>query len=354
MYTSHLPGHWAPCVLDLLTAEGECMDNPVFPKMVAGFWIRLASDAIDAALLALLGLCLSIPFRNLFYKLGESGIWIGLLIAFLYAGLLQSFVGQGQSIAKRLLKIQVLQMNGQYLGLPTSFLRYGVIAMIFYNGWIGQGVTAAFPLLNRPIFQGVYSSLVIVLFVGTILMVPLHPLKRGIHDLIAGSIVVYKGRFELERVASLNNAAKTKRAYLVSAVCGIAVVAGAFLLIRQVADSATFERLSRVQQKVTDEAGLQNVSVQESYFKIARNDGKATKTIIVNGFLPKDQFDNQALQSAAAEKAARAILSVFGNAGAFDGINVVVRTGFNIGIFQMGQSLGHTFTSDGIPVNSQR
>src|SRR4051812_1168077 len=99
--------------------------NP--PKMIAGFWIRFFADFLDAIFLAIFGFLLSLPLKGTFYKLGEKGVWIGLIITFLYTGILQSALGEGQSLAKRILKIQVLKMDGEYLSLPMSFLRYSII-----------------------------------------------------------------------------------------------------------------------------------------------------------------------------------------------------------------------------------
>src|SRR5687767_6677951 len=95
-------------------------------KLIAGFWIRLLADILDAVFLGIFGFLLSLLFRGVFLRLGENGVWIGLLITFLYTGILQSAVGEGQSLAKRILKIQVLKMDGSFLSLPVSFLRYSV------------------------------------------------------------------------------------------------------------------------------------------------------------------------------------------------------------------------------------
>jgi uncharacterized RDD family membrane protein YckC len=184
-------------------APGVHAQVPGASRLVAGFWVRLLADFLDAIILGIFGFCLALPFRNFLFRLGESGVWIGLVVTFLYAGLLQSAIGHGQSLAKQVLKIQVLKMDGHYLSLPSSLLRYTVIALIFYNAWIGLALTSVFPILNHPAFQTAYAVGVMVLVVGTVLMVPLHPLKRGIHDLISGSIVVYKGTFDAERIVLL-------------------------------------------------------------------------------------------------------------------------------------------------------
>ena len=102
--------------------------------MLVGFWLRLVTEILDAIFLAIVGyLIIILPFRKIIYDLGDAGIFVGLGVAFLYFGLLQSSLGNGQSLAKKVFKFQVLRMDGSYMPLPVSFLRYVVIALIFYG-----------------------------------------------------------------------------------------------------------------------------------------------------------------------------------------------------------------------------
>src|SRR5215472_4420902 len=100
--------------------------------MVAGFWIRVLADIIDMAILWAFALALSFVMESWFLKLGEDGVWFGLLISIAYFVPMQSRFGNGQSLGKRSLRIQVLDMNGQPLSLAKSFLRYLVIAFVGY------------------------------------------------------------------------------------------------------------------------------------------------------------------------------------------------------------------------------
>ena len=179
-------------------------------KVVVGFWLRLVSDTIDTIILGLFGLALALPLMDVFNKIGENGLWIGLVITFLYTGILQSSFGKGQSLAKKILKIQVLRRDGSYLSLTRSFLRYLIIALIFYNGWIAMGLFNIFPSLNNYIFPQIYSYVIFTLMIGCAVMVSFHPLKRGLHDLIADSIVVRKRVYTPEKVDQLENPKKQR------------------------------------------------------------------------------------------------------------------------------------------------
>jgi uncharacterized RDD family membrane protein YckC len=321
--------------------------------VVAGFWIRLASDVLDAILLGLFGLCLSLPFRSALYRLGENGVWIGLCVTFLYAGILQSRIGQGQSLAKRLLKIQVRTMDGGYLTLWMSFFRYSVIALIFYNEWIGLGIVSVFPFLNNQLVQTSYSAAVAALLAGTMLMVPFHPLKRGLHDLIAGSVVVYKSRFDHHALAALDDPGRARRSYIIAGGSGLAMVVATFVLGQGLTASATMGRLLRAQGRIANQTSLENVSVQERWSRSFGPNSRTTTTLVVNGFLLKSSYDDAARQSLEAKKAADALLDAYGGPLDFDGINVTVRTGYNIGITNFTQSNQHFFDRDGLPFRNR-
>ena len=147
--------------------------------MIIGFWFCLFSDLLDTLLLGLLGFALIWIFQIFDTGPGENSAWIGLILSFLYGGILQSSLFKGQSVAKNLLNIEVVRLDCGYLSLPLSFLRYSVIELIAYNGVWGSILAGFFP----------NSAWIGILFLGCVLMVPIHPQKGGIHDLIAGLLV---------------------------------------------------------------------------------------------------------------------------------------------------------------------
>ena len=70
-------------------------------KIVVGFWLRLATDILDAIFLGIFGyVVIILPHRKIVHNLGDAGILIDLYVAFLYFGLLQSSIGKGHYSAK--------------------------------------------------------------------------------------------------------------------------------------------------------------------------------------------------------------------------------------------------------------
>lgn len=304
-------------------------------RVVVGFWLRLLSDIIDALILGAFGFLLTIPFRSYFFKLGENGLFLGLLITFLYTGLLQSHIGNGQSLAKKLLNIQVLNFDGTYQSLPKSFFRYSIIALIFYNSWILTALSSILPFLNNSILQSLYVYFIVFLFLGVTILVAIHPLKRGVHDLIANSIVVRKGMFDQEKIASLNNITKIKRAFVVwGSCCLILIVFSVYMVTKQSGSMPLISELTTIQKNLSQNTEFKNISINQSWNSYKNSDGLESKTTSINilPFLEKNKFDNDELKMAEIEKAVKIVVESYSKLNECDYINVQVRTGFNIGI----------------------
>lgn len=298
---------------------------------VIGFWLRLLTDFIDSILLGTIGFLIAIPFSGLFNSLGENGLWIGLIITFLYTGILQSKIGRGQSIAKRLFNIEVVGCNGEYLTLPKSFLRYTVIALLFYNGWIGTGITSLLPFLNNEIFSTIYTLFMILLFFGVLILVPLHPLKRGIHDIISGSIVIKKGSYNSGDFEKLNSQKKIKQAYIISGVFAVtAITLSLVFVFKTKENNSPLSNLNYVYETISKESLLSNVKVNHNTFKVSN--GKNT-SINVSGFINKKCFTNEKLKSDEKQKIIEILKRDYKDLDSCNFIKITLRTGYNIGIW---------------------
>jgi uncharacterized RDD family membrane protein YckC len=319
-------------------------------KIVVGFWLRFVSDLLDASLLAVFGFLLSIPFGELFYQMGDSGLWIGLVIAFLYAGILQSGIGQGQSIAKKLLNIQVVRLDGSYLSLSQSFLRYLVVAFVFYNQWIGMGIISAFPALNNSVFQFVYGLIIFALLLGISLLVAIHPLKRGLHDLLVGSIVVRKQMYDAENIAALKSPAKENRAFVICALVIVLLVCGQFFLFQKTASlRSDIEELIPQKQAIEENTQLTKVFPNLLWRVSQEADGSRKKTtgFGILGHLPKAKFEDEKIREAEAQKAVDIVVKFYSKISACDYIHVKIATGYNIGIWSFTQAQNYLFGLDG-------
>jgi uncharacterized RDD family membrane protein YckC len=160
------------------------------PQMLAGFWIRVLSDGIDAAVLWAVGFGLGSLFESTFSNWGEKGILLGFVLSIFYFVPAQSFLGKGQSLGKKITRIEVLALDGRHLSFGKSFLRFLIVSLVSYTS-VYSGMAGLFLGQTLQLSQ-FFLFLAILTFFGCYLIVPFQPLKRGLHDFAVGSIVVLK------------------------------------------------------------------------------------------------------------------------------------------------------------------
>lgn len=314
-------------------AETERLDQ----MAVVGFWKRLFSDILDAFILGLFGTMLFF-LAPLFNILGEKGWWIGLVVTFSYAGITQSAIGNGQSLAKRLLGIQVVKLDGTFMSLHESFLRYSILAFIAYGGWILNGLTASFPALKQDWFLVFFGIIQMFCFFGVVLIVPFHPLKQGVHDLLVNTVVVRAGAFAPERIETLRNARKERRVYFI--IAGIALflilAAGATKIFLADSEVTTItSKLFQTSRRIEEETSFQNVG-----FEYKPTSGE----LFLTGFLPESKFNDKDTLQAEVKKAAEVLMADRPVQKDFT-IIFQVRTGYNIGITSVYNRLVFQFSS---------
>jgi uncharacterized RDD family membrane protein YckC len=143
----------------------------------AGFWVRLAAAMLDAAILGVAGLAIGLAMLASTARGGaDAGILalaaaIVLVIAWLYFSLMESSPG-GATFGKRAFRLQVLTADRMQ---RASFLRAT-------GRWAGRWISA------------------IALAAGY-LMQPFTARRQALHDLLAGTVVVARGRRARVRLA---------------------------------------------------------------------------------------------------------------------------------------------------------
>ena len=127
-------------------------DRPdVVEARVAGFWIRIAADLLDALILGGVGFVLATIFRSTLLEIGEKAALLGAPITLLYTGVLQSHLGRGQTLAKRLLGIRVVRLDGSYLSLDRSLVRWAIMGVVVYGSTVAVAASAVLPVLKAPV-----------------------------------------------------------------------------------------------------------------------------------------------------------------------------------------------------------
>jgi uncharacterized RDD family membrane protein YckC len=313
-------------------------------KIVVGFWFRLLADVLDTIFLAIFGYFVIIRiFWKIAYILGDAASLIGLCVAFLYFGLLQSSIQNGQSLAKYILKIQVLKMDGSYMRLPVSFLRYAVIACIFYGYNIWDALVSAYPQLEASlVISWSIFALFIFLSAGTILLVAFHPLKRGLHDFIAGTVVVRVGRYDKDKIKELDSPQRAKKAYLAVSIVCVLIISGVWMLTGKI-DSPTAPAyitheesvaLKEIETGLEEETALFNVVVTPMNIMVTFRHGESEKDVRIKILYVKSRVSPFKHKSKNLQKVPAFLISRGSKyLENYDCINLMIDQGINIGIF---------------------
>lgn len=146
---------------------------------------RLIAFIIDTVVIGLPAMLFAAPFFDPLSRLGAWGRVIGFFLALPYFAILNSRIGNGQTLGKRWMHIQVVDASGDTISVTKALLRYSVFAIpYFLNG-------APFPVSRMP---AVFFTLITVIIFGvggsTFYLVCFNRRTRqGLHDLAAGSFV---------------------------------------------------------------------------------------------------------------------------------------------------------------------
>ena len=321
-------------------------NNKSSQNMFAGFWVRLASDIVDMILLLLFGYFISTPLRPLLYSVGETGAWVGVIVTAAYFTIFHSGIGKGQSIAKRLFNIQVVNTDGSSLNSFKSFLRYAAMACILNNGGVMQSIMLGAPVLQTNSFKYIYTTLTSIWIVGVILFVVLHPLKQGLHDLLASSIVIKTGTFDIDQVTQRRNPQLTKRVFWAWGICCAVIIALVITFHMLKKDTSTMSETSHhtdLEKNIEQDTAFQHVICQS----FIDHENKMGPALIIAGFIPHIQFEDEENRMDIIKNAVDISLNSSLDLSGMQYIVVFVRSGFNIGIsFQFDQHI-EGFTAQG-------
>lgn len=162
-----------------------CRDDEALATQIAPFWRRTGAAMMDALILGAIGACLGLLWFDQLAALGRTGRFIGAAIALVYFATLNSQIGQGQTLGKRLAKIRVTDAKGALISLPRSAFR----ATIFFAPLALNG-TATPP---GPYEQFVGIVLSIMIFGVGVAQVYLYCCNRrtgqALHDIVVGTFV---------------------------------------------------------------------------------------------------------------------------------------------------------------------
>ena len=152
---------------------------------ISGFWQRILALILDGLCLGLMGIVIGLFMFDPLARLGGWGRLLGFSFALVYFGVLNSVIGKGQTLGKRIMKIEVVDRYRNYLSVGRSFLRYTVLGVPFFlNGALISTDAMISPVgyLTGFILFGIGGS-IIYLYICN------RHTRQSLHDLVVGSFV---------------------------------------------------------------------------------------------------------------------------------------------------------------------
>ena len=299
-------------------------------RRIAGFWRRLVALLLDLLLLGTIGAVMGFVAFDVLAELGAFGRVVGFLGALAYFGLLNSRIGGGQTLGKRLLGIRVVDGGGALLSLPRSLLRYCVLGIPFFLNGAPFGSTVLRPgwgwVLSAVVFGGMLSILYLYLFNRRT--------RRSLHDLAVGSWVV-----NADPPHGPVPGIRTWRGHLVvvGLLFAMAFVAPSVAL-RQM-DGGVFGDLVRVQGVVASLPGVQYVEVKANYdLETWEPDGGVTVRVRLDG----GRIDDEARARDMARRIVRTDMAHI----EVEQVTVVLSHGFDLGMASAWRNHAHTFEAE--------
>jgi len=156
------------------------------PRLFGGFFRRLGAMVVDSIVLGLIGSLLGLAFFDALSTLGAVGPLLGLVIATCYFGFQNSALCGGQTLGKRIVGIQVVDVEGKSISPGRSIARYLAFGLPFF---MGNPMLLGSSLASLP---GLLLCGLVSFWLGTIayLFVFNLPTRQSLHDLLVHTYVV--------------------------------------------------------------------------------------------------------------------------------------------------------------------
>ena len=295
--------------------------TPTIPP-VAGFWYRLAAWFIDSLILGLIGQIVALALSSLLFQIGPYGRPIGWLLILPYFGILNSRIGGGQTVGKRVLKIAVRNGANEPIGLARSLGRIALLTLPnLFNGW-------ALPIFELPVLAWVVSLLVFGLG-GAIFytMVFNRKTRQGIHDLVFGTYVVHLVGNPILALP------QTARIHRLVVGAWIALVAVAMLVLSvltpSIVSSEPMASVLKVHGALKSDERFFSASVMDSVSFVS-NQG-SSHTLVINVWY-RGNPGNDEKEAIIASVVRTAFDHAATTIDTYDGIRVTVTSAYDIGV----------------------
>lgn len=287
-------------------------------RAIGALWRRIIAFLLDTLLVGIASILLTLPFFDTLSRLGPWGRLLGFCFALPYFAILNSKIGNGQTLGKRWMRIQVIDASGRTLTFSRSAARYVVLAIpYFLNGLI-------LPVTRTPWAIASVISLIVFGVGGATLYLVLfnRRTRQGVHDLAVGSYVADASNTDTIEVQSI-----WKPHWVILSALLIALLAGGGILGNKLTKWGPFPELLEDARLVETVDGVQSAAVQ-----VLRSSnwgsGESKKTLVIS----VRWTGNAASETAFVDEIARLLMRQDPKVQDQDLLRIVLIRGYDLGI----------------------
>jgi uncharacterized RDD family membrane protein YckC len=145
----------------------------------------LLAIVLDGFTLGIVGFVSGLFFFDFYARSGGWGRLIGFGFDSIYFGILNSAIGKGQTMGKRIMKIEVTNKLGEHITLGQSLLRNTILGVPFFL----NGILAPASLFMSPI--GYVIGFIVFGIAGATIYLYIfnRRTRQSLHDLVVGTFV---------------------------------------------------------------------------------------------------------------------------------------------------------------------
>ena len=210
------------------------------PTVAVGLWVRAGAFVVDLFLLVFILYALIFFAKEPLLTLGKNSVYLAFFVIFCYFFLLNGPLGRGKTPGKIIFNVTVTDKNLNILKFPSAFKRAiiqlnALIILIF----LVQPFSHDIETINQQFLNMLIPLFLLAFNLGSIVFLATYPLKQGIHDLFAESVVQkesQKRSFD-EMVNEIGESCGMwrRKAFQSGATAGIVIViVGSFLAYRNI------------------------------------------------------------------------------------------------------------------------
>ena len=282
---------------------------------IATFWNRVIAFIIDSLILGAIGYLIALTMQDFLVRMGSFATISGLIITVVYQTIGNSKIMNGQTYGKRMLDIQVTDIEGNTISVEKSLLR----SLAFSCPYFLQKVTWPVPSSINILVSSILLSLVL----GTVIVYIFNKATRqSLHDIITGTYVVNLVKKEVtESLPTI-----TRAPFYIWGIAVLLLVSGSLFEFLRYGDG--LKSLFKTKEIIDSYPGVMSSSVTNN---TTNSNGNITKWYEVKLWVTELPVGS-VMDEANTKKIVQTILNSDSNINGYDYIVVEYIREFDIGI----------------------